>query len=154
MADRLDNLQLDNLAGQQTQRPIGITFGRRAKPHGDHLSLLLAAQNLLRGRLLTRLAVQRLLEALGHEALAQHLHRAGATVERLGDLLVGPRRPHHVRLQEHLRPPHLLARSVELLDKLTQRPAFLRRQPHNILLVHETPPCYRKSPKLSANRQP
>ena len=127
MADGLDDLQLDDLPGQQPQRPGGVTFRRRAEPQRDDLRFLLAAEKFLHGRLVAALALERLLEAVRHEPLPQLLDRAGAAVESLGDPLIGPGRTRDIGLQQHLRAANLLTRAVELLDHLAQRTAFLRR---------------------------
>jgi len=140
------NFKCDDTPGQEPQAPVGVSLGRRAQSEGDQLSLLLAAENLFRGRLLSLLAVQDLLETLGHKALSQFLDSTSSAIVRLCDSLVCPSRAGLIGLQEHLRPPDLLARPGELRDNISQNPAFLRRQPHDILLSHGTPPCCRKHP--------
>ena len=78
--------------------------------------------------------MQDLLKTLGHKTLPKFLDGTGSAIERLGDSRVRPGRASLIGLQEHWRPPDLLARTGELRDNLPQNPAFLRRQPHDLIL--------------------
>ena len=82
-------------------------------------------------------AVERDLESLGHQALADELHGSGSRVEGLGDFDIGPIRAIGVRLQEDLGASHLLRRHSPLLNQPIQRLALRIRQPNNILLLHD-----------------
>jgi hypothetical protein len=53
--------------------------------------------------------MQRNLETFGHETLANVFNGLCATVERVGDLGIGPGRAIRIRLEQHVGPPHLSA---------------------------------------------
>ena len=53
--------------------------------------------------------MQNLLETIGHKTLPQFLAGTGSAIECLRESLVGPGRACLIGLQEHLRPPDLLA---------------------------------------------
>ena len=63
--------------------------------------------------------MQHLLETSGHKTLPQFLDGTGSAIECLRDSLVRPGRAGLIGLQEHLRPPDLLARTGELRDNLS-----------------------------------
>ena len=109
--------QLDDLASQQPQRPVGVALGRRPESHGDDLGLLLAVEKFPSRRAACDwLALQRLLKASLDEPLPNVLHRLGAASKRLGNPPVRPRRAVRVRLQQDLGPTHLLAGPFQLAN--------------------------------------
>ena len=71
MADRVHNLQSDQVVGEQLQRPVAITFRRFAQSHCDQLGFSHAIELARRGRFRAFLAVECLLETLGGEAFAE-----------------------------------------------------------------------------------
>ena len=73
MADRVHNLQSDQVVGEQLQRPVAITFRRFAQSHCDQLGFSHAIELARRGRFRAFLAVECLLETLGDEAFAELL---------------------------------------------------------------------------------
>ena len=83
------------------------------------------------------LTVERDLESLRYEALADELYGSGTRVEGLGDFDVSPIRAISIRLQENLRASHLLRRDPSLLNQPIQRLPLRIRQPNNILLLHD-----------------
>src|SRR5262249_52016402 len=129
--------QLDDLARQQAEGPMGIARRRRAQARGDDPGLLLAAEQLLDRWRLALEPVERLPEAALHEPLTDVLDGLPPTSERLGDPQVNPVGAVRVRLQQDLGAPDLLAGPLQLLDHGRQLVPFLIRQPHDVLLVHE-----------------
>ena len=136
MADRLDDLQLDDPARQQPQRPVGIALRGRPQTQGDDLRLLLAAEQFRDRRGVPPLSLQHPLEAFQHASLANVFNGLGAARQGVGDLLVGPRRSVRIRLQEDLSTAHLLAAAVELPDCLLTDLAFLVGESDDILFLH------------------
>jgi hypothetical protein len=80
--------------------------------------------------------MQRALETFGHETLAHVFDGWRATVERIGDLRIGPVRAIHIRLEQHAGPQHLLRRCPSLLDQTVQYFSLSIREPNNIFLWH------------------
>ena len=146
MTDRIDHLQGHQLVGKQLQRPVSVTRGGLAQPHGNQLRFPLAIELGRRGRQRAFLAAQGQLKALGDQPLAEILDRLHATVECLGDLRIRPSRPIGIGLEQDLSAASLLRRPLELLDDLLTNATLFIRQPHNVLFVHGTPPCDRKCP--------
>jgi len=89
---------------------------------------------------LTFLALQGQLKAFDDQAFAETLDGLDATVERLGDLEIRPRRTIGIRLEQDLSTANLLRRSFEFLDDFLTRATLFVRQPNEILLVHGAPP--------------
>ena len=138
MADRLHDAQLDDRARQQPQRPVGVPGRRLAQTRGDHLGLLLAVEQLRRGRRLPLDAVERRLEAVFDQTSADVLDRLPAAAERIGDPLVGPAGPVGVGLQQDLGAADPLAGALELPDNLRELLAFLGRQANDMYLAHQS----------------
>src|SRR5262249_33092727 len=130
-----------DLARQEAQGPIVVTFRRRTKTRGDDASLLVARQQLLHGRLLTLDSVERLFKSLLDESLAKSLHSSRPAPVSLGNALVGPMGPVGIGLEQNLCTSDFLPRSLQLLDNALKLDSFLLRQPHDIQLPHGTPPC-------------
>ena len=59
---------------------------------------------------------------------------------RVRDPLVGPTRPVRVRLQQNLRPAHLLARAHQLAHRQLAGGALPVRESHDVFLVHSREP--------------
>src|ERR1700692_3185720 len=115
MADCLDDLQLDDLARQQSERPVGVTFRWRPETDGDDFGFLLSVQQLLDRRSRALLSLQRLLKTRLNKALPNCLHCLTATSKGLGDVAVGPGRAIGIGLQQDLGTSHFLAAALELL---------------------------------------
>jgi hypothetical protein len=154
VADRLDDFQSHQLLGEEMQRPMSVACRRFPQTQGDQFRFRLAIEFGRRGRLLSLLALQSELEAFGHQTLAQTLDRLHATIERLGNPDVGPRRSVSIRLKEDLSPTNLLRRSFEFLDNFLANATLFIRQANDELLVHGKPPCFRKLPNLTPSQQP
>src|SRR5947209_6752046 len=73
VADRLDEFQRHGLFGQEPQRPVGESCRRPPQPQGDDLGFLRAVENLA-ARPALRFAIDRDLEAFGHQAFSKVLH--------------------------------------------------------------------------------
>ncbi len=154
MTDRIDHLQGHQLVSEQLECPVSVTRRRLAQPHGNQLRFTRAVELGGRGRRLAFLAFQCQFKALGDQPLAEILDRLHAAVECFSDLGIWPPRPIDIRLEQDLSTASLLRRPLELLhDFLTDATLFLR-QPHDVLLVHGTPPCDRKFPIKPRNQQP
>ena len=136
MADRLDDRQLDDRARQQPQRPVGIALRGRPQTQGDEVSLLFAVEQFGDRGGLPPFSFQRLLEPFQHASLANVLDRLGAARKGVGDLLIGPRRPVRIGLQENLSAAHFLTAAVELSDRLSTDLAFLHCESNDVLFLH------------------
>ena len=99
IADRLDDLQLDQLASQEPERPVGITFGRRSQTRGDHLRFLLPIEQLGGSGLYPFLPLQSLLKTALHKPLPDLFHRLTPAAKGLGNAVVRPTRTVRVGLQ-------------------------------------------------------
>ena len=88
--DRRDDFEFDQLVRQESHRPPRPPGGRLGAGDGDEPGLLRAVQLavLPAGRLL---AVERGVQALGGELLADALDGHAGDVEGVGDAVVGPR---------------------------------------------------------------
>jgi hypothetical protein len=80
--------------------------------------------------------MQRGLEACGHETLANVFDGVRTTVERVGNLRIGPVRAIRIRLEQRVGTQHLLGRNPSLLDQIVQHFSLSIREPNNILLWH------------------
>ena len=80
--------------------------------------------------------MQRGLAAFGHETLAHIFDGLRTTVERVGDLHIGPVRAIRIRLEQHVGTQHLLRRNPSLLDQIVQHFSLSIREPNNISLWH------------------
>ena len=80
--------------------------------------------------------MQRDLKTFGHETLANVFDGLRATVERVGDLCIGPARAIRIRLEQHVGPQHLLRRRPSLLDQTVQHFSLSIREPNNVFLWH------------------
>ena len=98
MADRLHDFQRDGLFRQQSQGPVGESFGRWPQSQSDDLGFLIAVQDLSPNSTL-RVATERDLKPLRHEPLPNVLYSLRATVERFGNLSVGPNWSIRIRLK-------------------------------------------------------
>ena len=99
------------------------------------MRLLFAVQPLEARGQRPRFAFQRPLEPLKHATLANVLNGLGAARKGVGNLLVGPRRPVGIGLQENLRPAYLLTAPLELADRLSTDLAFLVGESNDVLFL-------------------
>ena len=120
---------------------MGIAFWRRAESCRDDACLLIARQQFLHRWLRSLNAVERVFKPALNQALPNFLDRSCPTRKRIGDPLIGPISSIRVGFQQDLRTPHLLARPLQLFDNALEFASLLIRQPHDISLLHGTPPC-------------
>ena len=135
MAERLDDPQLDDPARQQPQRPVRVALRGRPQAQGDDLRLLFAVQPLEARGQRPRFAFQRPLKPIKHATLTNVFNGLGAARKGVGNLLVGPRRPVGIGLQENLRPAYLLTAPLELADRLSTDLAFLVGESNDVLFL-------------------
>jgi hypothetical protein len=133
VADRLDNLQRHGLCREQSERPVGEARRRWPQPPGHALGFLHPVEHLATHASL-RFARQRGLKACRHETLAKVFDGLRTTVERAGDLRIGPVRAIRLRLKQHGGTQHLLRRNPSLLDQIVQHFSLSLREPNNIFL--------------------
>jgi hypothetical protein len=127
MADGRGDLQFHDLLGQEPERPVRESLGRRTQTQRDHLGLLLTGQHRLVRRLGRPLAAKGDLKAFTDQPLANILDGLPAATVRLRDLLIGPSGTIRVRFEQNLRPSHLLRRPLQFLHNLEQRLSFRGR---------------------------
>lgn len=111
MANRLNDLKLNDLSGQQPQRPVGIAGRRRAKTCGDNARFLLSVETLRHCGLDSLFAGESLREPELDESLAKVLDRLGATIVSVGNPSIRPRRSIGICFQENVGSANLLTRS-------------------------------------------
>jgi len=107
----------------------------RTKP-ADIVALLLAVEQLGRGRVLPPDAMERLLESPFAQVAADVLDRLTTTTEGVGDQLIGPARPVSVGLEQDLGAANLLTGALELPDNLGKLLTFRICQTNHIDLAH------------------
>jgi hypothetical protein len=133
----IHDVQFDDFAFQQAQRPFRAAFGRLRASQGDEPSLLLAVEDRRNGRRRTLLAVQHRV----HAALRKLLSNAGAhdriRAQGLGNLWIVPLRPQRAFIgpQEDPRLELLLGRALAFPDQLFEPVPFVRAQFDNIALL-------------------
>src|SRR6266496_2205254 len=128
MAHRLDDFQFHDLACQQPQRPVVITFWRRPKSRRYDSGLLVPRQQLLHRWLLTLNSVERLFESLLDEPLPKSFNGSRPTGICLGNTIISPVRSIGVGLQQNLGTSNLLTSPLQLLDNTLKLNSFLLRQ--------------------------
>jgi len=138
MTDRFGDAQFHDPPGQQPQRPVGVSRGRRGKTHRDQLRFLPAVQQFRSRRVLASYPIKCLFKPTFNQMLTNILHRFGATSIGLGDLPIRPRRTIGIGLEQNLSPPNLLARPAQLPDHLAKLLAFLIGQTNHIFLSHQS----------------
>ena len=79
------------------------------------------------------------LKSFCDQPLANTLNCLNPTGECVCTLCVCPPWTIHIRLQQHLRPTHLLGRTFELFDDVTSYSALRVRQANDVLLVPGIP---------------
>jgi hypothetical protein len=89
---------------------------RRSQPHGNDPGFLISVEALATNATL-RFAVERILKPFGHETLPNVFDGFRATVERVGDLHIGPVGSIRICLEQHSGAKHLLSRYPSLLDQ-------------------------------------
>src|SRR6266851_6833613 len=117
-------------------------LGRLAQTQRDDLRFLLAIQPFLVGRGLRFFAVQRDLKAYGHEALPDVFYRFRPTQKGFRNFFICPVGAIGIGLEEHVRSPNLLRRTLQLFHHTAQRFSSLVCQANNILFFHGNPPWF------------
>ena len=102
MADRLHNGQGYRLVGQEPQGPAGMPSGGRTAPERDQPRLALAIQAGCPGGALLGLPVERGLQPLFDQTLADAQHGIDTDGEALGDLRIRPGRPIRIGFQQDM----------------------------------------------------
>ena len=100
------------------------------------MSLLFAVEQFGDRGGLAPFSLQRLLEPVQHASLPNVLDGLGAARKGVGDLLVGPRGPVRISLQENLSAAHVLAAAVELAECLSTDLAFPCCESNDVFFVH------------------
>ena len=113
----------------------------------DDVSLLFAVEQFWDRGALPPFSRQRPLEPFQHASLANVLDGLGAARKGVGDLLVGPRWPVRIGLQENLSAAHLLTAAVELAERLSTDLAFLGCESNDV-------PLSRHGNSLGSRRAP
>jgi len=144
VTDGIDDFQFYGFAGQQTQRPFPVAWGRISQTHGNDPGFLLAVQPGRSG-FHGLLVIQRLLEAFQDTFLSHILDGLTAAAEGLGNPLIRPSGAICVSHQQNVGPFDFLARSLELVDHHFTLLTLLIREPHDILFLHRTPPWFEVS---------
>ena len=139
--DRLDHVEPDEPVGQELQRPPRATVRRGAARKCRQPGLPSAVELRLAGWGQALLTVERRVEPLLHEALADRAHGVLVHPEGLGDLLVGPAWAAGVDLQQDLRVSDLARVRLPLRDELSELRPLLVVQPDHVLLVHRALPA-------------
>src|SRR6266852_3667244 len=117
-------------------------LGRLAQTQRDDLRFLLAIQPFLVGRGLRFFTVQSDLNAYGHEALPDVVYRFRPTPKGVRNFFLCPVGAIGIGLEEHVRSPNLLRRTLQLFHHTAQRFSFLVCQANNILFFHGNPPWF------------
>jgi hypothetical protein len=140
MRDLVNMAKFDEFVCQETERPAAPTRWRASARQSDQVGLLLAIEHSWPARQGT--TNEGAIKATFDKRAADTVDSDHSKVESVADLLVGPCRAKAVAvsLQQDARSCQLACRRLAFGDERFQLGAFLDRQPHDELLVHDRTP--------------
>ena len=144
-------MQFDNLLLEQAQTPTGETLRGRRECQCDQLCFRRAVENAWTGGIRIVFTGQHRLEPFLDQLAPGPLDIGNAGVQRRGNPAVAPAfaRIRHVRLQEDARLRQQLRGTLAFADQLLELGAFLRCQPHDVLLDGDLFPGHESPPSLA-----
>src|SRR5208282_4045467 len=152
VAGALDNVQFDDLLLEQAQAPTGETLRGRREGQCDQFCFCYAVENPRPGGLGIVFAPQHRLEPLLDQLASGPLDSGDAGVQRRGNPAIAPAFAEfcYVRLQQDAGLRYELGGPLAFADQLVELGAFLRAQPHYVLLDGNLFPDHESPPSLAA----
>jgi hypothetical protein len=140
MGDLLDMAEFDQSIRQEAKRPAAPTRRRASTGQGDEVGFLLTVEHSPTARDGT--ANEGTIKTPFDERATDPVDSDRSEVQSVTDLLIGPRRAKGTAIgfEQDACPGQLACRRLAFGDERFQLAAFLGRQTHNELLVHDRTP--------------